>query len=315
MKPDDSSLQSFELAAVERRALDLLNHASAWDRFPTPVDDILAAAKVRVAPKGMFGSTAAFLAFVKHKTAQAAQSLKSALSKVFGLYDANEQIIHIDESVGPSKQTFLKLHETGHHEIPAHRKIFSFFQDCDKTLAPTVADLFEREANNFARFALFQGGRYGEMAADMAMGIKTPIALAKKFGASQYASAREFARMNHRPCIVFILEPINFVHEGRSYADVRRIEASPSFAKQFGIPTIQRIDVSHALGSLLPIGRKMTKPTLLVYNDRNGDRQECLGEAFDTKHNVLLLIYPIKALTGSIVALPAEFGGLERTRA
>ncbi len=298
MKPDDSSLQSFELAAVEKRALDLLNRASAWDRFPTPVDDILAAAKVRVAPKGMFGNTAAFVAFVKHKTAQAAQSLKSALSKVFGLYDANEQIIHIDENVGPSKQTFLKLHETGHHEIPAHRKIFSFFQDCDKTLAPTVADLFEREANNFARFALFQGGKYGEMAADMAMGIKTPMALAKKFGASQYASAREFARMSHRPCIVFILEPIEFVPGGRSYSDVRRIEASPSFAKQFGIPTIQRIDVSHALGCLLPIGRKMIKPTLLVYTDRNGDRHECLGEAFDTTHNVLLLIYPIKALTG-----------------
>jgi len=50
----------------------------------------------------------------------------------------------------------------------------------------------------------------------------------------------------------------------------------------------------------------MTKPTLLVYNDRNGDRHECLGEAFDTRHNVLLLIYPIKALTGSIIALPTS---------
>jgi hypothetical protein len=308
MKPDDSSLQSFELAAVERQALNLLNRASALDVFPTPVEDILAAAQLRVAPKGMF-DTAAFLTFVKKKTAQAAQSLKSALSKVFGLYDANEQIIHIDDSVGPSKQTFLKLHEVGHHELPTHRKIFSLFQDCERTLAPTVADQFEREANNFARFALFQGDRYKHMAADMAMGIKTPMALAKKFGASQYASAREFARTNHRPCIVLILEPIEFVPGGKTYADVRRIEASPSFTHQFGIPAIERIDVSHALGSLLPIGRKMTKPTLLVYNDRNGDSHECLGEAFDTKHNVLLLVYPIKALTGSLIALPQQFSG------
>lgn len=306
MKPDDSSLQSFELAAVERQALNLLNRASALDVFPTPVEDILAAAKLRVAPKGMF-DTAAFLAFVNKKTAQAAQSLKSALSKVFGLYDANEQIIHIDDSVGPSKQTFLKLHEVGHHELPTHRKIFSLFQDCERTLAPTVADQFEREANNFARFALFQGDGYGRMAADMAMGIKTPMALAKKFGASQYASAREFARTNHRPCVVLILEPIEFVPDGQTYANVRRIETSPSFAQQFGIPTIERIDVSHALGGLLPVGRKMTKPTLLVYSDRNGDRHECLGEAFDTKHNVLLLVYPIKALTGSPIALPVQF--------
>ena len=68
------------------------------------------------------------------------------------------------------------------------------------------------------------------------------------------------------------------------------------------------------MGGLLPIGRKMTKPTLLIYNDRNGEKHECLGEAFDTKHNVLLLIYPIKALTGSMIALPADFGGLERAR-
>jgi len=53
----------------------------------------------------------------------------------------------------------------------------------------------------------------------------------------------------------------------------------------------------------------MTKPTLLVYNDRNGDSHECLGEAFDTKHNVLLLVYPIKALTGSLIALPQQFSG------
>lgn len=306
MKPDDSSLQSFELAAVVRQAENLLNRASAWGRFPTPVDDLLSAANLRVAPKGMFDA-AAFLAFVKKKTAQAAHTLKSALSKVLGLYDANEQLIHIDDSVVASKQTFLKLHETGHHELPTHRKIFSIFQDCEKTLAPTIADQFEREANNFARCVLFQGNTYGQMAADMAMGLKTPMTLSKKFGASIYASAREFARTNHRPCLVFILEPIQLAPDISPYADVRRIEASPSFTFQFGLPMTERIKASHALGELLPIGRKMTRPTQLVYRDRNGDAHECIGEAFDTTHNVLLLIYPVKALTGSLIALPEHY--------
>ena len=44
--------------------------------------------------------------------------------------------------------------------------LFRLFQDCEKTLDPGIADLFEREANNFARFALFQGDRYAGMAAD-----------------------------------------------------------------------------------------------------------------------------------------------------
>lgn len=305
MKPDDSSLQSFERDAVERQARNLLDRASVWGRFPTPVDDILGAAKLKLAPRGMF-DPASIMDFLKKTTAQAAQVFKSALSKVLGIYDANEQIIHIDESVGPSKQTFLKLHETGHHELPAHRKIFSLFQDCEQTLAPAIADQFEREANNFARYALFQGPTFQQYAADMQMGVKTPVTLAKKFGASVYASAREFARTHHRACLVVVLEPIQWVPDGKSYAEVRRVEASPAFEFQFGRPTIVRIEMDHPLGPLLPIGRKMVKPTLLLYRDRNGDTHECLGEAFDTTHNVLLLIYPTKALGGSMLVVPTK---------
>jgi Zn-dependent peptidase ImmA (M78 family) len=209
-KPDDSSLNPDQLSAVEKRARQLLDRASVWERFPTPIGDILAAAKLQVALESIF-DPACILAFVKNKTANAANRIKLAISKMFGLYDAEESVIHIDHTVKESKQNFLKLHETGHHEIPTHKKAFSFFQDCEKTLSPEIADLFEREANNFARFALFQGDGYAKLAADCAFEIKTPIKLAKKFGASVYASAREFARTNPKACLVYILEPIEFV--------------------------------------------------------------------------------------------------------
>jgi hypothetical protein len=171
-------------------------------------------------------------------------------------------------------------------------------------LAPEIADQFEREANNFARFTLFQGDGYKQLAADMPMGIKTPMALAKKFGASNYASAREFARTHHRACLVYILEPIVFVPGAGSSAAVRRLEVSPRFEQEFGRPTDVMIGPGHALSRLLPIGRKMTKPTPLVYVDKNGDSHECLGEAFDTTHNVLLLIYPVKTLTSVSIIAP-----------
>ena len=103
------------------------------------------------------------------------------------------------------------------------------------------------------------------------------------------------------------LEPIHLTPGVPAYADVRRIEASPPFATRFGIPTLDRIDMSHPLADLLPIGRKMTKPTPLLYCDRNGDRHECLGEAFDTTHNVLILIYPTQALTSAIIAVPQQY--------
>ena len=138
-------------------------------------------------------------------------------------------MIHIDDTVRKSKQNFLKLHEAGHHELPTHRKLFRIFQECEKTLNPEVADLFEREANNFARFVLFQGEAYRTIAADHAFGIKTPMKLAEKFGASIYASCREYVRSNHRACAVYVLEPITSVNElgrARTCGELKRLHCS-----------------------------------------------------------------------------------------
>ena len=302
-KSDDSSLDPDQRRAVEERAHRLLDRASAWGVFPTPIDDIVAAAKLKVAPTSIF-DLEGIAAYLKTKAADTTHHLKSAISKVFGIYDSDESIIHIDDSVGETKQNFLKLHETGHHELPTHRKIFKFFQDCDKTLSPDIADQFEREANNFARFALLQGDGYAQQARDRPLEIKTPMQLAKAFGASQYASAREFARTNHRSCVVYVLEPAEFAQGDGFRARVRRIETSPSFRKQFGAPTCSCITPDHFLGKIIPIGRRMSRPTRVSMTDLNGQRHECVAEAFDTKHNILLLLYPKVALTKTIAILP-----------
>lgn len=293
-KPDDSSLQEHELYAVEAKAKKLLDEANAWGRFPTPVPDILDAAKLRVAPIAIH-DVETFLAYVAQKTAAAGHRLKSALSKVLGVYDADEQFIHIDPTVTESKQTFLKLHETGHHRLPSHRQMFKFFQDCEQTLAPSIADLFEREANNFARFTLFQGDSYKQHALDMANAIKTPMALAKQYGASIYASCREFVRTHDQACALFVLEPIQIHEDHELIALVRRIELSPAYLQQFGRPDDSFITLSHTLGRLLPKhGRRMVIDARVHIRDLNGTLYECLGEAFDTKHNVFLLIFPLR---------------------
>ena len=177
--------------------------------------------------------------------------------------------------------------------------MFRIFQDCEKTLDPEVADLFEREANNFARFVLFQGDGYQTMAADYKFEIRTPIKLAGEFGASVYASCREFARTHHRACAVYILERMTFAEGVGVRAEVRRIEVSPSFYKQFGRPNDQAITMDHSLGRVLPIGRKMTRPTSISMTNLNGQAYECIAEAFDTTFNVVILVYPLKALGSS----------------
>lgn len=304
-KPDDSTLTPADLRIVEERARQLMDRAGAWNTFPVPLEEIMAAAKVKLAPTSAF-DPAAILAYLKGKATQVGVTIKSAIAKVFGIYDSAEGLIHVDSTVGKPKQTFLTLHETAHHDLPVHRKMFRFFQDCEKTLAPDISDQFEREANNFARFLLFKGDTYAKHAADSAFSIKTPMKLATHFGASIYASAREFARTNHRACAVYVLEPIEYVVGAGARAMVRRIETSPSFVTQFGRPACDVVTPDHFLGPLLPIGRKMTRPTGFSLMDRNGDVHECVGEAFDTTHNVIILIYPEKALQKSIITLTAN---------
>jgi len=303
-KADDHGLDPDDLRAVEERAKSLLDRAGAWNTFPTPIPDILAAAKVRVAPTSAFDPEA-LIAYLKGKATGAVSAVKSAISKIFGVYDSAEGIIHIDSTVVKSKQNFLKLHETAHHDLPTHKKLFRFFQDCEKTLSPEIADQFEREANNFARFALFQGDTFRRLAADCEFGIKTPMRLAKEFGASIYASAREYARTNHRACIVYVLEPVEYVKGDGARAAVRRIEASPSYISQFGAPRETEITLDHFLGPVLPIGRRMTRPVTLSIADKNSVKHECVAEAFDTKHNIIILLYPVRALTSSTVILPS----------
>lgn len=303
-KPDDSSLQEHELFAVEAKAKKLLDEANAWGRFPTPVPDILNAAKLQVAPIAIH-DVESFLVYVAQKTEAAGQHLKAALSKVLGVYDVDEQFIHIDPSVTESKQRFLKLHETGHHRLPSHRQMFKFFQECEQTLAPSIADLFEREANNFARYALFQGDSYKQHAVDMANEIKTPMTLAKQYGASIYASCREFVRTHEQACALFVLEPIQLHEQHELMAFVRRIELSPAFIQQFGRPDDSFITISHALGGLLPKhGRRMVKDGHAYIKDLNGTLYICTGEAFDTKHNVFLLVFPLHPASGFSQFLP-----------
>ena len=130
--------------------------------------------------------------------------------------------------------------------------------------------------------------------------------LAKTFGASIYASCREFARTNHRSCLVYVLEPIKYCEGWGAKAEVRRIEASPSYERQFGLPRDTVISLDHPIGRVLPLGRRMSRPMSVSIKDLNGEKQECVMEAFDTTYNVLVLVYPIQSLTKTTFIMPRK---------
>ncbi|MEZ2224342.1 ImmA/IrrE family metallo-endopeptidase [Rhizobium sp. RCC_161_2] len=307
MKPDDSSLSPSEYAAIHRAATDLLNKANAWDRLPTPVPDLLGAAKLRVAPMSAFDPRS-LLRHALQFGERAASLVKSAIEKVRGIFDVHEDLIHIDTTVTESKQNFLKLHEAGHKNIPHQSKLFRWIQDCDKSLSPDVSDQFEREANIFATVVLFQDSRFAQMAADSNFSIKVPLALSKKFGASIYASLREYVRRNERACAVIVLNPVEVCPVLGMRSDLRRLELSPLFQKRFGnLQVPENIDRMSPLAEFIPLGgRKMSRPGTLTLEDRNGDLVEFVAEGFATPYNSFILIHAASDLRKSIV-VPAGF--------
>lgn len=302
MKPDDSSLSPSEYAAVHRAATDLLNKASAWDRLPTPVPDLLGAAKLRVAPMSAFDPRS-LLRHAMQFGQRAASYVKSAIEKVRGIFDVYEDLVHIDTTVTESKQNFLKLHEAGHKHIPHQSKLFRWIQDCDKSLSPDVSDQFEREANIFASVVLFQDDRFAQMAADSRFGIKVPLELSKKFGASIYASLREYVRRNQRACAVIVLNPVEVCPVLGMRSELRRLELSPLFQKRFGeLHLPGQIDRLSPLAEFIPLaGRKMSRPGTLALEDKNGDLVEFIAEGFATPYNSFILIHAASGLKKSIV--------------
>lgn len=308
-RPDDSFLSADQLANVRHQADRLLRDAGAVGRFPTPIDDLMAAAKVAVVDDEVLNE--GFLRRFMAKAAAGVATIKSALSKVLGLFEANDRLVVLDKNIPAPRVPFVKLHEAG-HGMPHQSKMYALMQDCEKTLDPEITDLFEREANVFASEALFQGETFAKHAHDREFGIKTAMALAKQFGGSNYATFRRYVTTNPRACCLVVLEPLIGARGKDFKAEVRRVIASASFARMYDAAKLARPVMSgHPLLAIVPRGAKqrMVYPRGIALVDRNGDSHECIGEAFNTKHQVLILLREGRRLGVTKIVVPgsAEF--------
>jgi hypothetical protein len=229
--------------------------------------------------------------------------LRSALSKVFGLLHAKGGEIFIDRSLHAVKQTFVRLHEIAHAYLPWQRPMYAVVEDCAQSIDPDVADLFDREANVFASEVLFQLDAFVTEANDHDFGIFVPVKLGKKYGASVYASVRQYVSKNHRTCAVLVLEPPQLVPGDGFRADLRRPIYSPSFQEQFsGLEWPEQFTPDDPIGAMIPIGkRRASAKRHLELVDNNGERHECVAEAFTQTYQVFILIHVERALTARTI--------------
>jgi IrrE N-terminal-like domain len=303
MKKDDSSLPLESLIAVKKQALKALEDSGALGVFPTPIDQVLYAAKVVLAPEADFSE--GLLQRFRKRFGGVTDLVKKAMSKVIGLFDVAAMIIYIDKTLHVAKKNFLKLHETGHSFLPWQVKAYALIEDCQQTLDPDIADQFDREANIFAKEVLFQGDSFSKEAADYNLSITTPLKLSKKYGASIYSSVREYVRSHHHSCTVLVLE-MPELSEGKGFVSrLRRFESSSGFIKIFGHPQWPLLySPDDPIGAIVPVGRqRCSKPRIITLIDLNGVEHECVAEAFTQTYQVFVLITPVSALTSKSVII------------
>lgn len=299
MKRDDSSLTPQQFAKVRAEARRALRESGAFGRFPTPVHDIMQAAKLEEVQEDVLNE--GFLATMRRK---AGKALKSALSKVIGLFDVKARLVFIDRTLYAAKQTFVRLHETAHGFMPWQKDLYAVIEECDQTIDPGTADLFDREANAFAAEVLFQIDTFTEEAQGKPFGILAPVNLHKKYGASIYAAVRQYVSKNHRACMVLVIDPPQLVEGEGLSAELRRVVASARFTEVFGnLEWPERFTPSDRIGAMIPVGkgRRMSGKRTIRLDDRNGDTQNCVAEAFTQGYQVFILIHAVGIPSGLII--------------
>jgi len=298
-KTDDCSLSAQQRALIQRHARLALEKADAIGVFPTPIEAVMEAAKVVVADQDALAE-----GFLQKIRRNAGAALRRALSKVLGVLDVVARVIYLDRTLYVVKQTFLKLHETAHAVLPWQRDIYAVTEDCEMTLAPEIGEVFEREANVFASDVLFQLDAFTAEANGYNFGIKVPLKLAKKYGASVYSSVRRYVSESHRACAVLVLNPPELCNGHGFVATIRRVVASNDFIWHFGeLDWPPSFTPGDEIGAMVPVGRSMSRPRTISLVDRNGTRHECVAEAFTQTHQVFVLIHAVHSLTRCTVVL------------
>lgn len=293
-KPDDSAISDRQRNRIRQEAIKTLTQAEAIGVFPTPIDRIMSVSEIELAREDLADET-----LLRSFRSRAKGVIKRAVEKIRGVVDIVGRIVYLDQALHKAQLPFLKLHETAHAVLPWQKDIYAVTEDCGLTLDPEIAEVFEREASNFATEVTFQIDAFQIQAADYKFGIRAPLDLAKTYGSSVYMAIRRYVSTHHRACGVLVLE-MPEVDQGFGFrCELRRFVSSPGFDNQFG--TLDWPDYftpSDEVGAAVPAsGRRMSGFRKIGLVDRNGTTHDCVVEAFTNTKQVFILIHSQKTLT------------------
>lgn len=224
---------------ISKIAYSILQKASAHGRLPTPIDDLLSAAKI-ADMSDSHGFLDRFLSSVDEK---AGDFLRSALQKIRGLADLREKAIYASPAK-PARVLFAKSHELGHELIPWHNPFpaasSKFYKDDDKSLSPYAEELFDQEANFFAAEVMFQGQSFTKKSLDYRPSMDAVFLLADQHGASRQATLRRFVETHDEEVAALTYFPNLYIldkHQ-RPMLNKPRLFMSRKFTSKFGALTV-----------------------------------------------------------------------------
>jgi hypothetical protein len=222
MKTDDYSLPVADAAHIQKHADQLLREASAYGRFPTPVKDIVSAAKLKLKPMDELpipdcGDPAA---------------IKRAMSKLQGFLDRRDRTIYVDRSLHTSRRKSLALHEIAHDYLPEQRMTYEILEDSEHELDHETHDLFENAANCFASEVHFQSESFTSDARDLRFGIFEPVKqLTKRYGAGNYSTLRRYTEKCGHTAALLVCD---LKKDDRTWLAPRRFIRSSGFKQAVG---------------------------------------------------------------------------------
>lgn len=236
MKDSNSSLvylpeSAPEIFQIAERALIA---AGAKGKLPTPLDDLLGAAKI-VTEKDTDGVVQRFL---KSLNEQRRSFFQSSLQKLRGIADLRERAVYVPNDK-PSRKRFADGHELGHQLLPWHKVIDNggsrFYHDTDYTLSPNVRELFDVEANLFSSEVIFQGREFTRRARDYQPSFDAVFLLSDTYAASRQATLRRYVQEQDEVLALVSYLPSKFSLDMKGQATLRAplLFGSPRFIQKY----------------------------------------------------------------------------------
>jgi len=278
---------------IDKISQEILKQSKSFDVFPTPVDQILRHTEL-IVDKGVDLSKVekGFFERIKEESIETFKVLQSGLSKVKGFFDRSEKTIYVDLNQTEGRKNFVKLHEAGHGVLPWQNEVL-LASDNNETLLETFEDEFEAEANYFASVTLFQHDRFIAEADKLSLSIKSPMALAKKFGSSVHSALRNYVLKSKKRCALLVLTPIKDAKWNEAACTKRNVFHSPSFLTEIG-----ELDFPDEFGFTwdfiqdFKFNKRYNDRGEITLTTKEGDQIKASYHFFNNTYNQFVFLFP-----------------------